>query len=237
MKKFLSILLSLAMAVTAMAAFAVSSSASGIADTAKSIKSGEWNTVQLSYSQQEADFKVKVSEEGKLKINISSKFNWTEIYVYDAGGNYIRADSQSASVGDVHRINGGDYLEYYANSAMEKAEGKATYSVLKGTYYIRMRNGSTATDTAKIKITYPSADGSSDTKVSYLSVTLAKGSTLQLGAVLSDGKDGTAEWSSSKTSVATVNSKGKVTAKAKGTAIITAKAGDSSVKIKVKVTA
>lgn len=44
-----------------------------------------------------------------------------------------------------------------------------------------------------------------------------------------------AKWSSSKKSVATVNSKGKVTAKKKGTAYISAKVGKKTYKCKVKV--
>lgn len=43
------------------------------------------------------------------------------------------------------------------------------------------------------------------------------------------------KWSSSNTKVATVTSKGKVTAKAKGTAVITAKVGKTSYKCKVTV--
>ncbi|MBO6229182.1 MAG: Ig-like domain-containing protein [Ruminiclostridium sp.] len=90
--------------------------------------------------------------------------------------------------------------------------------------------------TVSITASYPSASSSSEKSVSYLSATLKKGSTLRLGAVLSDGKAGTAEWSSSKSSAASVSSSGKITAKAKGTAVITAKVDSSTVKIQIKVT-
>ena len=96
-----------------------------------------------------------------------------------------------------------------------------------------------------MKFTYPatssntsksSSDATIDTalgKMTALTVTLKKGSTLQLGATVS-GK-GTVAWSTSKRSVATVSDKGKVTAKAKGSAVITAKLGSTSYAITVKV--
>ena len=62
---------------------------------------------------------------------------------------------------------------------------------------------------------------------------MSKGSTIQLGTVMS--VDGAVTWTSSKTSVATVSSNGKITAKSKGSAVITAKTGKNSVKIKITV--
>lgn len=68
--------------------------------------------------------------------------------------------------------------------------------------------------------------------ISNKSITITKGFKKKLSV-----KDagGTVKWSSSKKSVATVDSKGKVTAKKKGTATISAKTKDGSV-LKCKVT-
>ncbi|MBR4096036.1 MAG: Ig-like domain-containing protein [Oscillospiraceae bacterium] len=87
-----------------------------------------------------------------------------------------------------------------------------------------------------ITFTYPQdkSESSDSAKITSFTATLKKGSTLQLGTILSG--EGTVKWSTSKKSVATVTSKGKITAKAKGTAVITAKTGDSSMKITIKVT-
>lgn len=69
-------------------------------------------------------------------------------------------------------------------------------------------------------------------KLSSTKVTLIKGENKTLKV---SGTKSKVTWKSSKTSVATVNSAGKVTAKAKGTATITAKVGSKTLKCKVTV--
>lgn len=76
---------------------------------------------------------------------------------------------------------------------------------------------------------------SKQSKKPYLSqtnITLVKGLSTKLKVKNNKRK---VHWSTSKKSVATVNSKGKVTAKKKGTATITAKIGKLKLKCKVKV--
>ena len=70
-------------------------------------------------------------------------------------------------------------------------------------------------------------------KMSKKNVSIMTGETLKL-KVSGTKKD--IKWSSSKKSVATVSKNGKVKGKKPGTAVITAKAGEKSVKCKVKVT-
>lgn len=70
------------------------------------------------------------------------------------------------------------------------------------------------------------------TKISKSKATLIKGQTLQLKVT---GTKSQAKWSSSKKSVATVSVKGKVTAKKKGAATITAKIGKKKYTCKVTV--
>lgn len=69
-------------------------------------------------------------------------------------------------------------------------------------------------------------------KISKKSVTLIKGQSVTLKVT---GTKSKAKWSSSKKSIATVSSKGKVVAKKKGTATITAKIGKKKYTCKVKV--
>lgn len=71
-----------------------------------------------------------------------------------------------------------------------------------------------------------------------LSVTAGKTATLTATVSPSDSTDKTVKWKSSNIKIATVDSKGKITGKAKGTATITATVkGAKEVKIKVSVTA
>ena len=80
--------------------------------------------------------------------------------------------------------------------------------------------------------TYPTGS-SSKAKINYITLNLSKGDTLSLGADITGSGDVT--WKSSKSSVASVSSAGKVTAKSKGSAIITAKVGKTTKKIKIVV--
>ena len=70
--------------------------------------------------------------------------------------------------------------------------------------------------------------------ISETAVSLYKGKSKQLHAVVTGTKK-KPSWKSSNKSVATVNSKGKVTAKKKGTANITCKVGGSKVTCKITV--
>ena len=77
------------------------------------------------------------------------------------------------------------------------------------------------------------ADSSAVSYTGYWGITLKKGSSTQLWI----DTNSKVTYSTSNKSIATVTSAGKVTAKAKGTAIITAKYGNKTQKIKIKVTA
>lgn len=88
---------------------------------------------------------------------------------------------------------------------------------------------------ADFTINIPASSTSKSAKISYLSMTLGKGSSVQLGTVLSGSSSQKVTWTSSKSSVVSVSSSGKISCKKKGTATITAKLGSSKVKIKIKV--
>lgn len=124
------------------------------------------------------------------------------------------------------------------NQATEKIKINVTYQIGKGTYYIRVQHndwGSGSSGNRKISLTakFPTVTATK-AKITCLTLTVNKGSTVQLGALVSPSGE-SVKWTSSKTSVATVSSSGKVTAKAKGSATITAKCGTSTQKIKIIV--
>ena len=115
--------------------------------------------------------------------------------------------------------------------ATVNSSGKIT-AKKKGTAYITVKtvNGKTA----KIKITVKKAP--SKITLSAKSKTVKKNKTYTVKAKLPSGSAGGITYKSSNTKVATVNSRGKITAKKKGTAYITAKTyNGKTAKIKIKV--
>lgn len=244
MKKILKILSAIMSAVILITTLCVPVSAASIEDTAKAIDSGK----KISFTPKSDtvfggpyyDYKVTLSEKGTLKLAFATKAEKIFVTVLNSDGKWLKISDKNASSGSIYQssLNGETWLSWNRN--VEKFNGTLSYKSLeKGTYYVRIWTASHYDVKGKMSVSfsYPQekeADEKAEGKISYLSVTLKKGNTLQLGAVI-DG-DGTVTWSTSKKAVATVTSKGKITAKAAGTATITAKLGSSSVKIKIKVT-
>ena len=233
-KKIAAVMLSLVMIVCM---FSVGASAAGsIYSNAKEIKSGKTTTAKLKSAGKTADYYIKTSKSGTLKITVSVNLSVFGFYVYDVNGNKLKASSKSVKSGS---IENGTY--YNCESGSSNAfKGTFSFSVDKGTYYIRIErfplSGSYGSGDVSVKATFPSSSSSSSSssgKVSAVYVPMKVGSTMQLSADKSGS--GTVKWSSSNTSVATVNSSGKVTAKKKGTVTITAKIGSSKASVKIKV--
>lgn len=123
-------------------------------------------------------------------------------------------------------------LYWTYNAATDMYSLKLPVTLNKGTYYLgiyRKKQGSEYAFTTEYapSTKYPSMQ---------LSINLKKGNTLQLGAVISPtSAQKKLKWSSSKKSIASVSSKGKISAKKKGTAYITAKCNGTKIKVKVVV--
>ncbi len=242
-KKVISILMASVMAITA---FAVTSSAASIEDTAVKITSGKTysHTFAGKYHEDRADYKIVSNGKGKLSIKLNATNEYVIFELFDSNFNTVDVASTAVTTGSIE--NGGEgyeYVTYYWNRTGEKIVSTTTWNIKKGTYYLRVGNcyykgtssGVTFSGKTKITPTFPSSSSSSSAKISYLSLTIPKNSSIQLGAILSAKSSSSVKWSSSKSSVASVSSKGKVTAKKKGSAVITAKLGSSSIKIKINV--
>lgn len=87
---------------------------------------------------------------------------------------------------------------------------------------------------ALISISFSVSAASASIKLNKTSASLYAGGIVQLKATVK-GSSSTVKWSTSNKSVATVTTKGKVTAKKAGTATITAKCGKLSAKCKITV--
>lgn len=234
------LLILLMVIVMAMTAFSVTAGA-GIADTAKSITSGKAVKGWIPNENDCEDYKITVKSSGKLVLDLSINLKYANVYVYDENGNRVSLSAENITSGGFTN----DYRQKTIwNNTVEKFNGKLTYKVNAGIYYIRIKSidldsttwSNPGSGEFTLTATFPSSSSSSTStgKVSYLTLTMSKGWSLQLGAVVSpSGKKVT--WKSSKKSVVSVSSNGLITAKKKGTAIITAKCGSSTKKIKIIV--
>lgn len=183
-------------------------------------------------------YKVELSKSGTLKLTVVSQTSSIFVQLLDKDGSeFIGYDKINCATGNsTNHRKGFAWITW--DSGLKKSKTTLEYNLKKGTYFVRVIGFPHAKIAGKTSVTftYPQdkSESSDSAKITSFTVTLKKGSTLQLGTILSG--DGTVTWSTSKKAVATVSSKGKVTAKSKGTAVITAKTGDSSMKITIKVT-
>lgn len=225
-------------AVIAVSAMAVSAGAESIFDTAKEIKSGSRYTSSHPKTWDCADYKLIVSESGELRIDVTAGLEGMILYVFDSNGESIDCDNYNIKTGSLAKLADGIYFDW--NDVTEKISLDATYKVKRGTYYIRvMDNTLWGSDSYKfgnrkvtLTATFPSASATT-AKINYITINMSRGDSLSLGADLTGS--GTVTWKSSKPAVAAVNSSGKITAKAKGTTVISAKCGKTTKKIKIKV--
>lgn len=229
-KKIAAAMLAAAMAFTALV---LPVGADSIEDTATAITSGKSVSTNLYAKEDKKDYKISVNSSGKLTISLESQMKEVDIYLFDMNGNKIEAISTDASSGKANYRSSYGCTECFWNDTIEKFKGSVSYSVSSGTYYIRFqRHSSHGNGKLTFTATYPSTTAKK-AKISYININLAKGSTLSLGATVTNG--GTVTWKSSNSSVVTVSSAGSITAKGKGSAIITAKCGSSSKKVKIVV--
>ncbi len=233
-KKFLSVLMACVIVFSAMV---FPASAASIYDTAKKLNSGETATAVLGY-EGAADYKITVAESGTLKINFTAGLDYAYLYVLDADGNQVSRSDINVSSGREY-LSKPDKHHFVWNSQTETIKATVEYQVKKGTYYIRLQHsgvGWSSNGNRKVSLTatFPSSSTSTVGKISCLQITVPRGTTLKLAAVISGS--GTAKWTSSKPSVATVSSKGLITAKSKGFTYITCTLGSSKVKVRIKVT-
>lgn len=233
MKKIAAVMLSLVMIVCL---FSVGAGAAGsVYANAKEIQNGKTVSAKLNKAGKTADYYIKSSKSGKLKITVNVNLSVFGFYVYDVNGNKLKAESKSIKSG---KIENGTY--YHCEAGSNGFKGTFSFSVGSGSYYIRIERfpliGSYGAGDVSIKATYPSSSSSSSSSgtVKAVTVPMKVGSKMQLATEISGSKKNL-KWSSSNSSIASVNSNGLVTAKKKGTVIITAKIGSSKASVKIKV--
>ena len=231
-KKFFSILLMIAIIITS-AFLTVNAGAENIFDIAKTIESGKSYKTSL---PDNTYYKFTVKKSGSLKFKFTSNNYCTDIALFDSAGKYYYPTKSTITAGDGQNWFGD--FQIYHNRTFERSEGTLTYKVKKGTYCIRVKTSrSGGSGNFSFKATFPDKAAENDAEIAYITIPMKAGKTLTLKADLSVDTDDNVKWTSSAPAVAAVDENGKISAKAKGTAVITASLGESTQKIKIKVTA
>lgn len=240
MKLFNKILSIFMTAIIAVTCLCLNASAESIADTAKEIDSGKKISFTPEVKLLDADYKdyeVTLSKKGTLKLKIEAKSTAMCVRVMDENGKNIKPSKETETTGSIRYSSINAYSELNWNRTLEKFKGTLSYTLSKGTYYIRIwaPAHSDVYGKTSVSFTYPQSEKAEKTEgtISILTITMRTGDSIQLGTV-TEG-EGKVEWSSSEKSVVSVSSKGKLTAKGKGTATITAKLGKSIIKIQITV--
>lgn len=214
----------------------VSAFADSIADTAVSLESGEKQTgnckTDLSHNIH-LDYKIDVTKSGDLKLNFTSYTYNITFEVFDSSGNPVVVYDCIEKAGYIPYSGGGigaTRVKFMKSDLVDKSSGSVIYKVDKGTFYIRVRLSGEGK--YSFRATYPTVEKA---KINYLTLTVKKGTSLELSPIVTNGNSVDVIWKSSKPKVAAVSNNGKITAKAKGSTVISATAGKSTKKIKIIV--
>ena len=222
-KRIMSMILALVIGICCIvpAAPAMKTEAASMKDVAKKITLGEYNQITLDGTN-ERILKIVLKSKGKFYLRSSSAnclYGRLNMELYDSnlrmlGGRYSRGLCSEMS-----------------NDSFDQGDLKA------GTYYVRIWNTNSNADPERLTATYIATFEPSKAPSIDISISLKKKKSIQLGAIFNNCSKKKLIWKSSKKKVATVTSKGKVTAKKKGTAIITVFTPDgeqSRIKVVVK---
>lgn len=211
LKKIAAVIATAAIAVSAMVIPTTTASAAGVFDGAKKMEEMEFYNYSDVNSGDQEFYKITIPKDGTINIK------WTK-----GGGVHAELlDSKTNRIGDEFFIGYGWPGE------------NSIHDVNKGTYYLRIYGRESYT--AYVQDFYYTFTPTDKPSVK-LSITLKKGQTLQLGSILENSKSKTT-WLSTKKTVATVSSKGLVTAKKTGKTTIRATLDSGEyAEITVKVT-
>lgn len=207
-RKFLAMLLTAAIAVSGMVMTTVSAGARGVFDDAVKISELEFYSKQFTQKNDNVYYKLTLPKSGQITIRAAEENNYCRYRLLNSNADEIYSD----------------YFGRDKSRTIEKLE--------KGTYYLLVV---AERDNSYVRDFYYTFTPDEKPTISF-KVTIPKGSTLQLGSVV-ENYNGNVTWVSTKKTVATVSSAGKVSAKKAGTTTIRAQLDSGEyVQIKVVVT-
>lgn len=224
LKKLASVILASAMLIMTMA---LTASADSIFDSAKNIDSGKKVTKTIDTGDSMC-YKITPTEKGTASVKVTAKTFMFYFYVYDEDGNTVTYDYKTT----MGKKDPSSKAGFWWDSTAETFKGTFTWDVKANkTYYVQIQRymySSQGSGKFEASFKYPAEEAKEETPL--MTLTLKKGDTAQLGASADNAK-----WTSSQKSIATVSSKGLVTAVKKGKTVITLKCGSKSQTIEVIV--
>jgi len=236
MKKLVSTVLAIVITAVLLTPCMTITAGALLQDYAESLPLNKQKAIYLG-DENDNVFKVNVGSKGMLRISLDTDASFTYVEVYNSNGNILELNNARSTTGSWSSNSYDTVAHLIYNSNIGKAKGYVEYSSVNGLYYIKVyaTNSSSKGKLCNVKVTHSSSDGRAATDM-LLTTTIKKGSTLNLGIALTPSNSSSkVTWKSSNSKVAKV-SKGKVTAVAAGTAVITAKANGMEITVRVKVT-
>lgn len=213
-KKLMVGFLTIVTAVTAMMAVTTTASAAKVKEiyldnyTVGTISNDkEFTTEKNEYNEYWYKLTLKSNASVVFTVDNVGVTGHTQVHIYKA------IDSKTAGE-EVYTLKWG-----YAGSYTAKLD--------KGTYFVKFTK-------AKATLKFTWTEAATTVKSLKVYIPLKKGATMNLSAVV-DNADAKITYNSSDKSIATVSSKGTVTAKKAGKVAITVKAGTKTVKLYFKV--
>lgn len=207
-KKIAAVVMTAVIAVSAMVIPTTTASAAGVFDGAVNISELEYYSKQFTEANQYQYYKIVLPSSGDITLRAAEEYNYCRWRFYDSNATEIQTD-------------------YFGRDKTRTIE-----NLKAGTYYLYVIG---ERDTSYVKDFYYTFTPDNKATIS-LKLTIEKGDVLQFGALTSNYTGKTVTWVSTKKSVATVTSKGKVTAKKAGSTVIRAQLEDGTyVQIKIVV--
>ena len=246
-KKITTVVMLVVMTISAVMTFSVNAGAEVAGSYDISVQSGRQYSQRLYNGGDYIDCKIVSEGNGELTLNVSCEEQLTYVYVYDRYGSSIASSQIRSTYGTASSY----YNSLTWDSYMEVYAGTITFSVSKGTYYVRFLRDLYATGSGNITFsaTFPTSSYSSssrgytvyydtsedDTILKYFSIQMPVGVSFKFGIVAEGDLRGTVKWSSSDKSAVKVSSKGKITTLAKGRSLITAQLGYETIELLIDV--
>ncbi|MBP1543350.1 MAG: Ig-like domain-containing protein [Oscillospiraceae bacterium] len=214
LKKITAVIMTATIAISSMIV-TTTASAAGVFDGAKKMEPLEYysKTFVANNGIETLTYKITLSSESRIELRYTECTQGLEGMLYNTNGELIMK----------YNFNG--FLKLNSDDV----------ALPKGTYYLRITESDYYDHhTLSFKDLYYIVKPTNKPTIS-LKLTMKKGTSIQLGSIV-ENYDGKVTWTSTKKSVATVSSTGKVTAKKKGTTTIRAQLDDGTyVQIKIVV--